>query len=366
MQATVQTLNDSVIRSTELFDALHPLAFESGKTLGPVTVAYETYGTLNEEGTNAILICHALTANASAAVWWGGLIGPGKVFDPDRYFIVCPNILGSCYGTTGPVSVNPETGEEYRLSFPQITVRDIVRVQKELLDHLGVKRLVTACGSSLGGMQALEWAVTYPDFCQSVIPISTSAQQSSWCIALNAVARNAIMGDPDWNNGFYTRQPEKGLGLARMIGMISYRSAEEFEQRFGRTRQYGDGNPFDFTSPFQVESYLAHQGRKLAERFDANTHLLLSHTVDSHDIARGRGSVADVLNHIRATTLCIGVSTDIRYPVREQRELVRWIPGARYAEIDSIHGHDAFLIEFDQLSEIIGGFLKNEEMGDRR
>ncbi|MGB2868720.1 MAG: homoserine O-acetyltransferase [Bacteroidota bacterium] len=357
----MQTLNESVTRFIDLFDASHPLVLESAETLAPVTVAYETYGTLNEEGTNAILICHALTASASAAQWWGGLVGPGKVFDPERYFIVCPNILGSCYGTTGPVSVNPETGEPYRLSFPQITVRDIVRVQKKLLDRLGVTRLVTMCGSSLGGMQVLEWAVMFPELCESIIPISTSSQQSTWCIALNTVARNAIMGDPEWKNGFYTRQPERGLGLARMVGMISYRSAQEFEERFGRTRQYGDGNPFDFNNPFQVESYLAHQGRKLADRFDANTYLLLSHAVDSHDIARGRGSVAHVLHHIRATTLCIGVSTDIRYPVREQQELVRWIPHARYAEIDSIHGHDAFLIEFDQLNEIIGGFLRDGE-----
>ena len=285
------------------------------------------------------------------------MIGPGKAFDTDAYFVVCPNILGSCYGTTGPVSINPETGGQYRTSFPQFTIRDIVRVQKELLDYLGVKKLATVCGSSLGGMQVLEWSLLYPEFCESIIPISTSAKQSAWCIALNSVARAAILSDPEWKDGLYTAQPATGLTLARMVGMISYRSAGEFEERFGRNKQSAIGNGLDFAEPFQIESYLNHQGKKLVERFDACTYLYLSRATDSHDVTRGRGNLADVLGSISAKTLTIGFSTDMRYPPAEQKELAQHIPNAKYVEIDSIHGHDAFLIEFDQLNIVISEFL---------
>jgi homoserine O-acetyltransferase len=311
---------------------------------------------LNSDRSNAILICHALTANADAAEWWGGLVGPGKAFDTDRYFVVSPNILGSCYGTTGPTSLDSRTGRPFGPDFPPITVRDIVRVQKALLDTLGVRRLTTISGSSLGGMQVLEWAIMYPDFCASIIPISTSARQSAWCIALNAVARAAIVNSPEWNGGQYTRQPS-GMGIARMIGMISYRSPLELEHRFGRDRQSGDTDRFNDTNLFQVESYLRHQGNKLVDRFDANTYITLSRAMDFHDISLGRGSIEETLAAVRAAMLCIGVSTDIRYPTHEQHELVRHVPGARYAEISSVHGHDAFLIEFDQLNAAIKPFL---------
>ncbi|MBF8248937.1 MAG: metX, partial [Bacteroidetes bacterium] len=221
-------------------------------------------------------------------------------------------------------------------SFPTITVRDIVRVQKRLLEILGVRQLVTVCGSSLGGMQVLEWGIMYPDFCRTIIPISTSSKQSSWCIALNTIARTAIMGDPDWNEGNYVDQPRRGLSLARMVGMVSYRSPEELEQRFGRERK--GGNTFDFS--------------------DANTYITLSRAMDLHDVGRGRGETWDVLKSIKARTLCVGVSSDIRYPTREQKELVTLIPDARYDEVQSIHGHDAFLIEFEQLNRIIHRFLQ--------
>jgi homoserine O-acetyltransferase len=350
-----------------LFDDEHPLKLESGEKLSPVTVAYETYGTLNEDGTNAILVCHALTANAHAAGfnsskddtpgWWDGLIGEQRAFDTEKYFIVCPNILGSCYGTTGPSSINLRTGESWRLTFPQFTIRDIVAVQKKLLDKLGVKRLATVCGSSLGGMQVLEWAIMYPDFCETVIPISTAVKQSAWCIGLNTAARTAIMSDPAWNGGNYAGQPMNGLAVARIVGMLSYRSAEELEQRFGRRRKYEDRDAYAPDNPFQVESYLHHQGQKLGKRFDANTYLYLSHATDSHDVTRGRASLPEVLGGIKAQMLCIGISSDLRYPTREQKEIVRYCRKARYTEVNSIHGHDAFLIEFGQLNAIIKGFL---------
>ena len=350
-----------------LYDEHDPLLLECGKTLSPVTVAYETYGRLNNEGTNAVLICHALTANAHAAGhhsssdeapgWWDGLIGPRCAFDTKKYFVVCPNILGSCYGTTGPSSLDPRTGEPYRVAFPPFTIRDIVAVQKKLLDALGVNRLATVCGSSLGGMQVLEWGITYPDFCETIIPISTAARQSAWCIGLNTAARAAITSDPVWNNGFYAQQPMNGLATARMVGMLSYRSAAELERRFGRRRQNGATDRFDSSNLFKVESYLHYQGEKLGKRFDANTYIYLSRAMDLHDVTYGRAPLPEVLGSIKARTLCIGVSSDIRYPTVEQKELVSFTPNARYAEIDSIHGHDAFLIEFDRLNAVIKNFL---------
>jgi homoserine O-acetyltransferase len=355
-------------QTLQLYDEADPLLLECGQPLAPVTVAYETYGTLNDDGTNAILICHALSANAhaagyhspsdKAAGWWDGLIGPGKALDTDRYFVVCPNILGSCYGTTGPTSVNPKSGEPYRMSFPQITVRDMVRVQKRLLDFLGVNRLVTVSGSSLGGMQVLEWALIYPDVCESIIPISTAAQQPAWCVALNTAARVAITNDPAWCNGNYQHQPAHGLALARMIGMISYRSPQEFEQRFGRQRKNPAGNYFNFDNCFQIESYLHHQGQKLVQRFDANTYLYLTRAMDLHDVAYGRSDLESVFASVRSRVLSIGVSSDQRYPALLQKEIARRIPEAHYAEIESIHGHDAFLIEFEKLGSVISEFLR--------
>ncbi len=352
----LQELDQQLVRThcVELFNDQNPLVLESRAQLAPVHVAYETYGRLNEDGTNAILICHALTANAHAAGkhsaiektsgWWDPLIGPGRAFDTDRYFIVCPNILGSCYGTTGPASLNPLTGELYGLDFPQFTVRDIVTVQKKLLDLLGVRQLVTISGSSLGGMQVLEWPLMYQEFCKSIIPISTAAKQTAWCIALNIAARTAIINDPDWNYGDYERQPAKGLTLARMIGMISYRSATEFEQRFEHDNH-------------QIESYLRYQGEKLLSRFDANTYLYLTRAMDFHDITRERGTLENVLAEVDCPVCCIGFSSDVRYPVSNQEEIVKHIPNSELHVLNSIHGHDSFLIEFDAMSEVIKGFV---------
>jgi len=356
-------------RSIRLYDESHPFQFESGVLLAPVDVAYETYGTLDRDGTNAVLVCHALTGNAHAAGvssdgqpgWWDGIIGEGKALDPTKHFIICSNFLGSCYGTTGPTSINLRTGRPYGASFPQMTVRDMVHVQHELLKRLGVRRLRAVIGGSLGGMQVLEWPLLYPDFVDAIIPIATAARHSAWCIGLNEAARLAILTDPDWNDGQYSSQPERGLALARMIAMITYRSRESFERKFGHAlqgEQKGRGM-FEDLSPvgYQIESYLRYQGEKLVERFDAATYVGITRAMDSHDVSRGRSSLATALGSVRARTLCIGISTDVLYPAEEQREIAALIPGADYQEIDSPYGHDAFLIEFEQMNRLVRQFL---------
>lgn len=350
-------------RSVELFDDQAHFVLESGRTLSPVSVAYEAYGTLNEQGTNAVLVCHALTGNAHAAGtdafgqtgWWNGLIGPGKAFDTDEYFVVCSNILGSCYGTTGPASIDPGTRKPYGQSFPDITVRDMVALQHHLTRHLGIRRLAAVAGGSLGGMQVLEWALMFPDEVDTIIPIATAARHSAWCIGLNEVARLAIENDPAWINGNVHWQPERGLALARMIAMISYRSRDSFEERFGR--KHSATNRFG-TPQFEVESYLHYQGAKLVDRFDAATYVALTRAMDRHDISRGREEHPKTLGAIAARALCIGIDSDVLYPLKEQRDIAAHIPGGQYAELHSLHGHDAFLIEFEQLNCLIGQFLK--------
>ena len=378
-------------QKTTLYTKDKPLRLESGKKLTHVEAAYQTYGTLNADGTNAILVCHALTGNAHAAGallsddisyndnhtgdvknnnippktmygWWDGIIGAGKAIDTSKYYVICANFLGSCYGTTGPTSMNPDTNERYGLDFPQITVRDMVKVQYTLLRQLGVNQLVTVTGGSLGGMQALEWALLYPDFVQSIIPIAASARHSAWAIGLNEAARNAIKADPEWQGGKYNTQPHKGLALARMIAMISYRSPVSFEQKFNRKkmiRNNGDIQSIfgEKETLFEVESYLRYQGEKLANRFDANTYLCISEAMDSHDVTRDRGTLQDVLGSITFPVLSVGINSDVLYPLNEQLEIASTSPNARYGEIDSIHGHDAFLIEFDQLQKLIPSFI---------
>jgi homoserine O-acetyltransferase len=359
-------------KSKVLFTPDKPFVLESGALLPIVEVEYETYGALNAAGSNAVLVCHALTGSAHAAAadqndppgWWNGLIGPGKAIDTTKYFVVCSNFLGSCYGTTGPASTNPATGREYRMAFPQMTVRDMVHVQHALLASLGVKSLATIIGGSLGGMQVLEWAILYPAMVRSIIPIATGAQHSAWGIGLNETARLAILNDPEWNDGNYTSQPLRGLALARMIAMISYRSAGSFQERFGYENDSathfkdGQSNPFAAHSPlFEVERYLHYQGVKLVDRFDAATYIYISRALDGHDVSRGRESMAQALGSIAAPALCIGIDSDILYPADEQKQIAAMIPNAQYAEIHSRHGHDAFLIENDQLNRIVDDFL---------
>jgi homoserine O-acetyltransferase len=362
-------------QSVELFPERAPLLLENGAALAPVTVAYETYGTLNAEGTNAILVCHALTGDAHAAGisasgrtkgkagWWDGVIGPGKAFDTEKYFVVCSNFLGSCYGTTGPASTNPKTGKPYRLDFPQMTVRDMVKVQRELMKYLGVRRLATISGGSLGGMQVLEWALMYPEMVDTIIPIATASRHSAWCIGLNEASRLAIFNDPEWKEGNYETQPARGLALARMVAIISYRSKVSFENRFGRKRGAAQSN-YVWTKLsgengelFDVQQYLRYQGKKLVDRFDAATYIYITRAMDLHDVSRNRGAYEAVLGNLSARTLCVGINSDVLYPADEQKELASLIPDAEYAEIDSPHGHDAFLIEFDQLNHLIHNFL---------
>lgn len=362
-------------KKTLLFTEENPLELETGEVLAPVEVAFETYGSLNSSGTNAVIICHALTGSAHAADipeqkgnptaisgWWNGAIGKGKAFDPEKHFIISSNILGSCYGTTGPGTINPATGRRYNMSFPQITVRDMVRVQRKLLDYLNVQQVLTISGGSLGGMQVLEWAVMYPDMVKSIIPIATAARHSAWGIGLNEAARLAIMHDPLWNHGDYEEQPLQGLALARMIAMISYRSQSSFENRFGRKqveeiKKQISGPLRQSPLHYQVEHYLRYQGQKLVDRFDANTYIYLSRVMDLHDISAGRAPLNEILGNIKAKTLCIGISSDILYTADEQVEIANAIPHASYAEIKSIHGHDSFLIEYEQLNHIIKDFL---------
>ncbi len=341
-----------------------PFFFESGKSISSVSVAYETYGKLNSDGTNAILICHALTGDSHAssynnpeerAGWWDGLIGKGKAFDPEKYFIVCSNFIGGCYGTSGPASLNPSTNKTYKNDFPQMTVRDMVNLQYKLINHLGIKRIKTIAGGSLGGMQALEWALIYPEIVESIIPMATSAQHSAWAIGLNEIQRKAIIDDPVYNNGNYTFQPIKGLSTARMLAMMSYRSDVNFQEKFGRKLKSNENPSKPF---FDVESYLHYQGHKLVNRFDANTYIYITRTMDLHDVSFGRGSLEEELGKIKAKTLCVGIDTDILYPAAEQKNIARFIPGSEYFEIKTPYGHDAFLIEFDQLNNSVSKFLE--------
>lgn len=367
-----------------LFDEKNPLKLESGKDLDKVDVAFQSYGKLNNRRDNAILVCHALTGNAHAAGildsiessenskidylqkysemyekspgWWDGIIGPGKLLDTEKYFVICSNILGSCYGTTGPTSFNGNK-EPYSSNFPTITVRDMVRVQKQLLEILEIKTLKAAIGGSLGGMQVLEWAIMFPEMVEKIIPIATSARHSAWAIGLNKSGRDAIIKDPDFKGGNYTKNPVNGLSLARKIAMISYRSFESYELKFGRERK--NENNFSRVKGFEIENYLDYQGDKLVKRFDANSYLTLSYAMDLHDLGSGRISAKEALSKIKAKSLNIGIDSDVLYPSSEQKWIASYIPNSSYEEIKSIHGHDAFLIEFDQLNRIVKDFLSN-------
>lgn len=348
-------------RATGAIHFDQPIRLDSGAWLASPTVAYETYGTLDATCSNAILVCHALTGSAHVAGtddsgnhgWWSRLVGPGLAIDTDRYFVLSTNVIGSCYGSTGPRSTDPTTGREYGTDFPIITIRDMVRAQRQTLGELGIDRLHAVIGGSMGGMQVLEWGLLYPNIPDLLIPIATAARHSPWAVAFNAIAREAIA------LGRALNDPAAGLRLARKIAMLTYRSDLEFSERFGRERTGEDFFTVDGT--FEVEHWLEHHGRRLVERFDIDTFEAITRAMDLHDVTRGGRSLAEALGSIRQPTLCVGISSDILYPPHEQKSLAEGIPNCTYREINSPCGHDAFLIEFDQLNTIVGEFLQEHE-----
>ena len=348
-----------------------------GKTLSPVTLAYETYGELNADRSNAVLVLHALTGDAHAAGfhkgdkgpgWWDNMIGPGKAFDTDKYFIICSNVLGGCRGSTGPSSINPATGKPYALDFPLVTVGDMVNAQRHLVDYLRIERLLSVAGGSMGGMQALQWVVSYPERARSVIPIATTATHSPQQIAFNEVGRQAIMADPNWNDGnYYGRElPAKGLSVARMIGHITYMSDLSMSEKFGRRFRNGHSG-FSFDPDFEVEGYLQYRGDNFIKRFDPNSYLYITKAIDYFDLANGKGLLQEVLRGVEARFLVIAFKSDWLYPAYQSQETAKACKRAGvkaiYAELNSTWGHDAFLIEVEEQAHLITHFLKNVSGG---
>jgi homoserine O-acetyltransferase/O-succinyltransferase len=356
---------------TVVFEA--PLLLESGERLAPVQIAYETYGRPDEARSNAILICHALSGDAHAAGyhdihdkrtgWWDAMIGPGKAFDTDRYWVICSNVIGGCKGSTGPGSVNPETGAPYGLAFPVITVGDMVAAQQRLMDHLGISRLYAVAGGSMGGFQVMEWALRFPEMVRSAICIASAARLSAQSIAFNAVGRSAITRDPAWQKGDYDAAagPQHGLAIARMVGHITYVSELLMDAKFGRRLQSADRFSFDFSTEFAVESYLNHQGSAFTERFDANSYLYITKAMDYFDITRSYGPLKDAFAGISAKSLFVSYSTDWLFPTAQSREMVRALLSSgkdvSFVDIDSPYGHDAFLVEEERLTRILASFL---------
>ena len=344
---------------------------ESTERLGPVTIAYETYGQLDSKHANAVLILHALSGDAHAAGmhetertwgWWDSLIGPGKAFDTNEYFVICSNVLGGCKGSTGPASINPKTGKPYALDFPLITIGDMVNCQKRLIDYLGIEKLLAVVGGSMGGMQALSWLVKYPENVRSAIPIATAARHSPQQIAFNEAGRLAIMADPHWNAGKYYEgdPPAKGLAVARTIAHITYMSNVSMAARFGRQKKWPSQKE-KFTADFEVEGYLRYRGDNFVKRFDANSYLYITKAMDHFDGFAGK-SVQDAFGHVKAKVMVIAFKSDWLYPAYQSEEIVRAckIAGLEtsYCEIDSSYGHDAFLLEIEEESHLIGHFLK--------
>jgi len=353
---------DFISKETQFYQLWEPFYLESGEALTQVQVAYRTWGKLNAAGNNAVLVCHALTGWADVDDWWQPLLGSFRSLDPDRDFIVCSNILGSCYGTTGPTSINPQTGIAYGSTFPKITIRDMVRLQAVLLEALGVRSLQLVIGGSLGGMQVLEWAVLYPDLVRAIAVIAAPGRHSAWCIGLSEAQRQAIYTDPNWQNGNYgaDQKPDQGLTVARMIAVSTYRSWASFSSRFGRQIQTEQAR-----QQFAIVNYLDHQGKKLVERFDANTYITLTHAMDSHDLTRPDRDYDTVLKSIQQPTLIVAISSDILYPPVEQEKLATLIPNAELEWLESPHGHDAFLIDMTVLNDLIVRFRQKIQLSRR-
>lgn len=358
-----------------------PFSLEMGGVLNEVTVAYETWGTLDARASNAVLICHAWTGDSHAAGpaqdghptpgWWERLIGPGLAIDTDEWFVVCANVLGGCQGSTGPSSIHPDDGRPYGSRFPVITIRDMVRAQAVLFDELGIERWRSVIGGSMGGMQVLEWAMIFPDRVASVVPIATSLQATAQQIAWGAIGRRIIGLDPRWRGGDYYDArdgdgPSEGLEIARQVAQVTFRSDDLFTDRFGR-RLVDRNRPtetFDLWQRFEVESYLDYHGEKLARRFDANSYLHIGKAMDLHDVARGRGGLRSAIGRLRVPLLSVGITSDILYPLYQQQEIHRMVSSlgvpAELHVIESQHGHDAFLIDVDQVGPPITKFLNRD------
>ncbi len=350
-----------------------PLELECGKRLGPIDVAYETYGELNEAGDNAVLICHALSGNAHVAGvnspddrkpgWWDVMVGPGKGIDTNKYFVICSNFLGGCSGTTGPSSINPETGKAYGLDFPIITIADMVKVQKLLLDKLGIKGLLGVIGGSIGGMQVLQWAIAYPDFVKSAIAIATTTHLGAQSIAFDTVGRNAILADSNFSDGQYHggKGPDRGLAIARMIGHITYLSEQGMRAKFGRKLRGAESYSYDFNSEFAVETYLDYQGQSFVERFDANSYLYITKAADYFDLKKDYGSLEKAFANTKSRFLVISFASDWLYTPSQSEDIVNALVGSgkdvSFCNIASDYGHDAFLLEPEILGSFLGGFL---------
>ena len=367
------------IVETQYYTMNEDLDLETGNTLKTPTIAYETYGNLNSQKSNVILVCHALTGDAHAAGWhegetkpgwWNIIIGPGKPLDTNKYFIICSNVLGSCKGTTGPSDINPDTKKQYALDFPIITIKDMVNAQKKLLDYLEIPQLYAVIGGSMGGMQTLQWTIDYPDIVRNAIVIASGAYSTPQQIAFNAVERRSIIEDVNWNNGNYydsNNKPERGLSVARMIGHITYLSNESMYEKFGRRLQDKDAFSYDFDIEFQVESYLEYQGISFTKKFDANSYLYITKALDYFDL-RKNNSLEDGLKPIKARMLILSINSDWLYTPEHMEEIVSALQSnhvdVSYSKLNSEYGHDAFLIENGQMNYIISNFLSNASVKD--
>lgn len=392
MTAGVPTIDRAIVGNPRLreaqnpssevmrFGAHEPLMLASGRALGPFQIAYQTYGVLNAEKSNAVLICHALTGDQHVAnpnpltgkpAWWGTMVGPGRPIDTDRFFVICANVIGGCMGSTGPASIDPATGEAYGLDFPVITIGDMVDAQARLIDKLGIDQLFAVVGGSMGGMQVLSWASRYSERLYAAVPIATAAWHSSQNIAFHEVGRQAVMADPDWNEGRYLAlgtNPRRGLAVARMAAHITYLSEDALHRKFGRSLQDREAMSFSFSADFQVESYLRHQGSSFVDRFDANSYLYITRAMDYFDLAAEHGGVlANAFRDTKTRFCVVSFTSDWLYPTRESREIVTALnavaANVSFVEIESDKGHDAFLLDEPELFATVTGFL---DAGARR
>ena len=380
---TAQAFTDHSLRLQQIanpqseivhFPAHEPLKLDCGAELAPFCIAYQTYGVLNAAKSNVVLVCHALTGDQHVANihpvtgkpgWWETMVGPGKPIDTNRYFVLCANVIGGCMGSTGPSSLNPATGRSYGLDFPVITVRDMVRAQARLLDHLGIADVLSVLGGSMGGMQVLEWAASYKDRVYSAVPIACAARHSSQNIAFHEVGRQAVMADPEWSQGRYLdedKSPRKGLAVARMAAHITYMSDDALHRKFGRNLQDRDKVTFGFDADFQVESYLRHQGLSFVDRFDANSYLYITRAMDYFDLAADHGGVlANAFTGTKTRFCLVSFTSDWLFPTEESREIVHALNAVAadvsFVELKTDNGHDSFLLHEPELFDTIRGFL---------